>query len=482
MIMCPYCQTMQEPQSTNLCNSPKCGQKLPPEYVKIARNGHITYLGTFGLPSHGKTALLSSLMQSAQAVTKIVPGSYVRPLGDETQKTLNEWSARYRRGEVKLPSTTPNARPQPLLVLNNKFATNGVDCLVAYDLAGEALKNAGSQSEHVRSLSKVNTIWCVVSLDDLIHENNEGYSLDGLFNIYLEAMTDLHISIKGKNILIVYTKADLLLGIRDGLVPLPSEVEDYLATDPYDQLRARRGAELPSFDEDAYFARMCEISDILLEYTTDFIDGGGALVNMIRDEDAQVYFTINSAYGGALDAGNTTIGTAVRAIRVLDALIWAIKLNRVGGGYEQEVALIVPGTIQSAGLASQGTIMRFYDELSSRGGHVATYYPGQVRPAFSLGTSPTPVQSSANLALICPLLDHLKPGTAVVLLVNDTLPLDFIDLYATQWAERLLLVVAHRELVATWLPHRQVYNNDNEIPQMVNTFLEQLAISRTGRP
>src|SRR5262249_37769605 len=149
----------------NLCNNAKCGQKLPPKYVENARSGNLTCLGTFGLPSHGKTALLSSLMQSAMAVHKIVPGSFVRPLDDDTQKKLGEWSARYRSGQVKPPATPPNERPKPLLVMNNKFATKHSTILVAYDLAGEVLKRAGTQPEYVRALNKVNTIWCVVSLD-----------------------------------------------------------------------------------------------------------------------------------------------------------------------------------------------------------------------------------------------------------------------------------------------------------------------------
>lgn len=481
MIMCPYCLTMQEPQQTNLCNNPKCGQKLPPKYVESARSGNLTCLGTFGLPSHGKTALLSSLMQSAQAVHKIVTGSYVRPLDDDTQKKLNEWSARYKTGEVKPPSTPPDERPKPLLVMNNKFSTRHSTILVAYDLAGEALERARSQPEYVRALNKVNTIWCVVSLDDLINQNNTGYSLDGLFNIYLDAMADLHISIKGKNILVVYTKADILLGVKLGLEPLPREVVEYLSTDPYDQLREMRGSELPAFDEDAYFAKMCEISDILQEYTTDFVDGGGAFVSMVKDAGAEVYFTINSAYGGALDANNNKMGTAVHTIRVLDALIWAIKLNSPPVA-EQEVALIVPSTIESAGLASQGTISRFYDELSAHGGYVATYYPGQIEPAFPLGISPIAVQSSSNLALIGPILDRLKSGTAVVLLVNDALPMDFIDLFASQWMDKLLLVVARRELVATWLPYCRVFTNDGDIVQMASAFLARVATSRTKKP
>jgi hypothetical protein len=146
------------------------------------------------------------------------------------------------------------------------------------------------------------------------------------------------------------------------------------------------------------------------------------------------------------------------------------------------VALIVPSTIESTGLASQGTISRFHEELSAHGGHVATYYPGRVEPVFPLGVSPLTVQSSSNLALIGPILDRLKPGTAIVLLVNDALPMDFIDLFASQWMDRLLLVVARRELVATWLPHCRVFTNDGEIAQMVSAFLEHIAASGTKKP
>ncbi len=283
-------------------------------------------LGTFGLPGHGKTAFLSSLMQSAQAVHKIVPGSYFRAFDDDTQKKLNEWSAQYRDGQVKMAATPPDERPRPLLVMSKNFPVSHQNILVAYDLAGEALERARSQPEYVRALSKVNTIWCVVSLDDLINQNKTGYSLDGLFNIYRNAMAELHIPIKGKKILVVYTKADLLLGVKPGLEPLPHEVVEYLATDPYDQLPEKRGSELPAFDEDAYFAKMTEISDILLEYTIDFVDGGGAFVDMIRTAGMQDYFTANSAYSGALGSENT-LGVAVHSVRVFDALIWAIKLN-----------------------------------------------------------------------------------------------------------------------------------------------------------
>ena len=480
MIMCPYCLKMQEPQQTNLCSNSDCGRKLPPRYVEYARKGNITSLGTFGLPQHGKTALLSSLMEAAQGVTKIVPGSFVSPLGDETLKTLNEWRARFGSGTVNMPSTAPRERPLPLLVQNNKFLITQSSILAAYDLAGEALVNAGSTPELVRALSKVNTIWCVVSLDDLINKNEEGYDMAGLFNTYLEAMTNLHMPIKRKNILVVYTKADILLGMNEGLEPLPSEVISYLGNDPYSEIRTRRGAELPRFDEDAYFARMCEISDILQEYTIDFVPGGGAFVNMVIEEGANVYFTINSAFGAALAAGNTRAGLAVKGYRVLDPLIWAIKLDR-NEIPDQEVALIVPTSSPNAGLARPETVRRFYEELSSGGGHVATYYPGQVRPAFPVGTAPVVAPTPGNLDLICPILDSLKPNTAVVLLVDQNWPIDFVDLFGTHWADRLLLVVGRRELVATRLPHRQVYLNDGEIPQIVSGFLDHLAAIRTNR-
>jgi hypothetical protein len=319
MILCPYCLTIQElRQTATRCNNPKCGRKIPQRYQEKARAGNVAFLGTFGLSNHGKSAFLASLMQSAQAVHKIAPGSYFLAFDGDMQIQLNEWSERYRDGRVMMGATSPAQFPRPL-VMSNNFPDGYSNVLVAYDLAGEALKRAGNQPEYVRALSKVNTIWYTVSLADLANHNDEGYSMASLFDIYQNAMIELHIPIKGKNILVVYTKADLLLGVKQDLEPLPHEVVEYLADDPYDQLLEMRTSEFPDFDADAYFAKMTRISDILLEYTIDFVDGGGAFVSMVRDAGMQVYFTSNSAYGSALDS--------VRSVRVLDALIWAIKLN-----------------------------------------------------------------------------------------------------------------------------------------------------------
>ncbi len=225
-----------------------------------------------------------------------------------------------------MPSTSPVELPRALLVMSHHFLDSHPNILAAYDLAGEVLERAGTQPEYMRALSKVNTVWYIVNLDDLVNDNNAGYSRDSLFNIYQDALAELHIPIKGKNILVVYTKADLLIGVGSGLEPLPHEVVEYLAADPYDQLPKKRASEFPAFDEDAYFAKMTRISDILLEYTIDFVNGGGAFVNTVRDAGMQIYFTSNSAYGSALDSENT-LRSSVHSVRVLDALIWAIKLN-----------------------------------------------------------------------------------------------------------------------------------------------------------
>jgi hypothetical protein len=60
--------------------------------------------------------------------------------------------------------------------------------------------------------------------------------------------------------------------------------------------------------------------------------------------------------------------------------------------------------------------------------------------------------------------------------------MDFIDLFASQWVDKLLLVVARRELVATWLPHRRVFTNNGEIAPMVSAFLEHVTTTRTKKP
>lgn len=484
VIMCPYCLGMQDAGQTDGYNCNTCGTRLPKKYMEAAFRGSQVCLGTFGLPRHGKTAFLSNLTLVMDYLHKVVPGAgaFLQPLDDYSQRTVNEWSAMDQKGQAGLLPTPLNDDPQapqiPLILLLSNFPSTQSRILVTYDLAGEALDKAGSEPEYVRALHKVETVWFIISLPDLMKERKTGHSMRNLFDVYEQAMDKLNVPIEGKNIIVVYTKADKLLSsINDSELPrLPDEVYSYLEDDyaDYEFIKERKKAELNSFDEDAYFRKMREISEVLREFTNESVAGGGAFLAMARTYGAQVVFTINSAYGE--DPGTGTLPTRAHPKRILDALLWAIEIGRQGGPHQaREIALIVPAVLDSVGVASQETIMHFYQALTAQGGHVATYSVGRAGPAFPVGTAPVQIESAQRLPLIGPILDQLKTGTLVVLLTSTMLPLDLTDFANSPWLNRLLVVTSRREMLIPWLRHRELLLQGSEVEQIVSSFLNRVS-------
>jgi len=487
VIMCPYCLEMHEFRQTDICSN--CGQQLPKKYLAAALQGSPICLGTFGLKSHGKTAFLSNLLLAAESLSKVALNAFPQAIDSYTSRMLLKWNAMDQSGEINLGETLLGEnplkeRPTPLLLLLSNFPSGQSHIFVTYDLAGEVLDKAGSEPEHVRALHNVNTIWFIISLSDLMKERKTGHSMRDLFDVYEEAMEKLHISIKGKNILVVFTKADKLLKtIDDSELPrLPSEVYAYLEDDSYEYefIKEKPKASLKQLNEEnywTYFRKMQEISEILRDFTNDYVSGGGAFLAMAQSYDAQVMFTINSAYGEEPEGGK--LPRKAHPKRILDALIWAIELGKAGRPNQgREVALIVPMTIDGHGVANQDIIMRFYQSLAAHGEHVATYSVGHLASAYSPGTAPVQMPSLPRLPLVGPILDRLKAGTVVVLLADDKMPLDLGDFVNSPLLDRLLVVTTHREMLNAWLRHRAILQNEGDVEPIVSSFLNQLSAAR----
>lgn len=480
IIRCPYCLATQDPKQADVYTCSSCHQKLPKSYLEAARKGSLVSLGTFGLQGHGKTAFLSNLFPLLDYLHKIAPGAFAQPLDDYTSKTIDEWSMMDQSGQINLPSTPlkdPKTLQTPLIVLLSNFPVAQSHILVAYDLAGEVLDKALSEPEYLKALHKVNTVWFIISLADLMKERRTGRSMRNLFSNYQQAMDQLGISIEGKNIIVVYTKADKLLrAIDDQDIPaLPPAVRAYLEYDHYSLVKEQSKSTLRPLEKDDYFQRMREVSEELREYTSNEVMGGGAFLSMAEQYGAKVVFTINSAYGQEPPQAGETAVSRSRPLRLLDALLWAIEIEKQADQQQiREVALIVPSVLESAGLVKQETILRFYQALTSQGGHVATYHIGATDPVFAVGSAPDPLPSVQRLPLIGPILDHLKPGTVVVLLVNNLLPIDLADFAYSSWLKRLLVVTARREMFHGWLVHRALWQQDDDIERMVSEFLKRL--------
>jgi hypothetical protein len=161
-------------------------------------------------------------------------------------------------------------------------------------------------------------------------------------------------------------------------------------------------------------------------------------------------------------------------MRVFDPLIWAVKLD-ASSNSEREAALILSPIDNNGNIIDQTLVTRFYEALHSRGYSVTTYYPGKIEPAFPVGVQPDHLQSGTHLPLIGPILDQLKPDTAIVLLAGNDLPLDLDDFSTTKWSNTLLVVAPRREKLRVWFRHQAQLSVDADVEGIIHTFTGNLA-------
>ena len=299
-----------------------------------------------------------------------------------------------------------------------------------------------------------------------------------LFIVYQQMMDSLNVSIEGHNILVTYTKADRMFKHEEDL-RLPDKVFDYLASDPYDQIKEKRGADLVQFDDDTYYAEMHKINDVLYEYTADIVPGGGSFISMAVANGAKVYFTMNSALGGDPNPQGQ-VGQEIHRIRVLDALIWAMKLGGTSANV-LEVALILPAT-ENAHTYQSDLPFQFFEALKRNGASVTTYYMGEMQSAFNAGASPVNPQPAGRVPLIGPIIDKLVTQRPIVLLLDESEPYDLNDFVDTSWNDYLLVVTQRRDGEGTWVHNKVQYKPGIDLNQLVHDFFKRIPKMRGNTP
>lgn len=468
LITCPYCLTQREFRSAR-CENPECGRDLPKQYFDGASKQEPIWLVSFGPPQVGKTRFISSMSLAAENLSKVARGAFMNYLDDDTRKAIAKMRVQDREGQANPGSTQWHDRPVPLLLMISNFPPKRSNVVVIYDLPGELVDVASSKPEYARAVQKAQTVWFMVSLDDL-EQDPSGRSMVDLFIVYQQMMDALNVPIEGRTILVTYTKADRMLRHEDDL-RLPDQVFDYLADDPYDQIKEKRGADLPAFDEDAYFADMQRIDQVLREYTADIVPGGGSFISMAEANGAQVFFTMNSALGGDPNPQGQA-GHEIRRIRVLDALIWAMKLSGTRAS-ALEATLILPAT-ENNQVYGSNLPLQFFEALKRNGASVTSYYMGEMEPAFNAGAAPVNPHPASRVPLIGPILDKLSTQRPTIVLLDDAVPYDLNDFVDTSWNDYLLVVTQRRHDLGTWMQNKVQYKPDSDLDQLVRDFFKRI--------
>lgn len=467
-LYCPYCLSQQ---AFNNLKCGKCQKDVPRDYIQYSRKYPPVWLVTFGFPGHGKTNLINSLTLHIENVDKISPGAFYDYLDTRTTELVDEIRLTIKEANVNIePTPQTDELPPPLLISIDGFPPERINTLVIYDLAGEA--TITPKEDYVRAIQHARTAWFVVSLTDLqgseSRSDNQPRNINNLFMTYRNVMESLNVPLKGRSIVVNYTKGDLLLEPQSQF-NLPQEVIDYFMDDPYFDLAHMSSGTFSIFDENNYQKKMSEISTLLREFTRREVPGGASFINQVeRKYGMNIDFCITSATGGKGGAVD------IDSYRILDPLLWAIHLNDQVVDETINATIIIDPQFNFSDLPTT-----LFNIFSTYGANVTTFNIGEKRPVVEPGQPPITRPSNARIPLIGPILDSLDTQNStgqdlVLLCLEDQTPIDLYDFKYTRWENQLHIITSQRETAEGWFNRTLVESSNPDLGLIVDGLIDRL--------
>ncbi len=458
-VICPFCLKHHDFKSSSL-TCPISEQHVPADYVNEYNKVPPLWLIAVGFAQHGKTTYLAALTLMLENISKIWCGMYYNPLDQYTTDKIREMRREAKEGK----STTPTSKEQgfrPLLFSVYDLPEKGSRCLVMYDVAGEIYNSLDEVHKVGPAIRQAYTIWFLVSLANL-QNDPQGKRITELFNVYRQGMQNMQIDLKGRNLIVIYTKSDI--------VNFPKELEEYWISDPFKGI-ARSNPDnrnIQEFSLDEYIKRMKFISERLEEYTINRVDGGTAFVNMVKAKGLNLVFCLTSALGESPDPHTKRLFHAdVDRFRVLDPFLWAITLEEAK--VSKSIALVIDTTQENQPIDSESLILPVWENLSDYG-ELTIYYLGQLSIISKPGQRPPGnLPALARRRLIGPILEQIASDTYLIVICNGYI-IDLEDFYDSKWRERLLLISVGENMHHNW-PHKIAYRLGDDHQILVDEFL-----------
>lgn len=476
---CPFCLGKHDFKKSRLCpnirqeNDPSKQEEVPELYISQYSKVPPLWLATVGFSKHGKTSYLAALTMMLEHVDRVWYSTTYQYLDQYTLETIQEMRQQAMTG-VQPDKTDKDKAPRPMLIHTYDVPDAGSNCLVLYDTAGEFYnKLQGPEDEgYIRSLKAAKNIWFLISLKDLEEKpdqlNKRINRLNDLLNIYLSGMQRLGVSLTGRNLIAVYTKADTI--VTDIQFNFPDRVVEYLQDDPFQNLTnyALDIPDMSDFSLSSYVKEMEEISVVLEDYTRRRIPGGGAFISLARRYEMGLFFSITSALGANPVKGR--LQQDATRYRVLDPYLWALHLNKPES--TQPIKLVLDASVESIAIYKH-TINDLAEELGTLG-EVTTYYLGQTRKVSASGQAPpsAPPKKNPRPRLIGPILERSDSKALVIVLTTGPI-YDLGDYARSGWRNRLLFVAVGEEQHQNW-PNMTIVRQNDDIKEIVSNEFRPL--------
>lgn len=454
-VLCPFCLKPHDFQKSRKCSA--SNYEVPEIYVKDYRKVPPMWLATVGFSQVGKTTYLAALTMMLENIPIVIQMHY-RPIDQYSIDEIRKMRQELREGKMS-GATAPTKVLRPILFNVYDLPNAGSRCLVMYDVAGEIYNSLSAVSEYLPSLKQVNTTWFLVALGDL-EKDSEEKTITELFTAYLSGMENMRANMEGRNLIVIYTKADELT--------FTPEIKAYLRRDPFRTLTSI-DVDLSAFDDFSltdYVSEMRHISDKLREYTERKVRGGAAFIRQVEQSGMNLVFSLTSALGETPDQSGYLPEKAIR-YRVLDPFFWAITLERKTSS--RQLGLVLDASADSTLIYTGSPLPELWDMLSDQG-ELTTYQLGRLEVASKPGQEPPKSPPRTPFyRLIGPLLEKIPADSHLAILSTGRI-LDLSDFAHTHWRDQILLVSMGDEEPQSW-SHLLAYREDDDPSIIVDSLM-----------
>ncbi len=324
MFICPFCMKRHE-DTVKSC--PDKNIPIPSVYIDDLKNSTpAVFVFTIGYSGHGKTCFLSSFLHSLYhgAILKKWPGfSFMGLNMDTLNKIHNEYVNILEQG--KLPAKTAIMFPTPLILKfqNVPLKVKGIRRIIKrskmeqkdlifvfYDIGGGTFEVDEKIKQNLPILGEINTLVFLIDLPGIIKDSIDGSSavqkMDYLLGTVYLAIKELG-QAKEKNIVLCFTKADIMWGKKE----------------IYGPLSARWKYGTPSVNElHEYFDKMKERSDSISNY---IYENYTLFHSNLHNNFKSVCFTSLSSLGSQPNGNEIPM---LSPTQVIDPILWTLKLER----------------------------------------------------------------------------------------------------------------------------------------------------------
>lgn len=486
--LCPHCLKPHNFTNQQPFVCPETSQEVPTLYLREYAKVPPLWLVAVGFTQHGKTVFLSAMTLMIENIGAAWEDANHRYLDEYTRARVRMLRVAARSGEQ--PEASRPGRPQPLLMSIYGMPGFSDRCAVIYDTGGEVFESVADLAEHIAAIKYMDTIWFLISLNDL--EGQDSRTMVDLFDVYADAMQKHGAELRGRTMIVIYTKADN--------VPFPEEIRRYLVSDPLSDLTNPRiplSDDVQSWDMPEYLKEMKEVSQKLEHYTRYKVRGGANFLSSARRMGMEVKFTVTSALGREVGEGNLATNTPrtmkedASRFRVLDPLIWSLHLQGAissftGGSSlptQKEIILVLDSSAKSDALYKQN-FPQLLSESLPYDYSLSTYYLGFNRRMSGPGQAPPPRKAKHNLPrLIGPILDGLERqnSAALVVVVTGGKINDLKDFGRGAWSQRLMLVTLEGDTEEDEWGDTFIYRSESDLTPLVEGITQRMRDSATRR-